>query len=92
MLDNLNLPDEVRQLMNDEITRQLPVEQEFEIDPEQARGLVKKLSFRGGYGVHFEVEADHWDEVVKSLETEESPNGRRVTRLIIEVPDLEMQK
>jgi hypothetical protein len=92
MLDNLNLPDEARRLMTEEISRQLPQEQEFEIDPEHARSLVKKLRFRGGYGVHFEVEADHWDEVVKSLETEETPNGRSMTRLVIEIPDMEMEK
>lgn len=92
MLDNLNLPDQARQLMTDEISRQLPHEQEFEIDPEHAQSLVKRLSFRGGFGVHFEVEADHWGDVVKSLETVESTNGRSVSRLIIEVPDLEMEK
>ncbi|MCI0337404.1 MAG: nucleoid-associated protein [Acidobacteria bacterium] len=93
LLDNLILPDEAIQILNEEISRQLPIEQEFEIDPEKAEELVKVARFSGQYGVRFEVEANHWDEVVKGApETFTAPNGQTITRLTIEVTDFVMEK
>jgi hypothetical protein len=93
ILDNLNFSDEAKQVIAEEVAGQLPVEQEFSIDPLYAsEKLIKKKRFRGDYGVLFEIEADHWKEVVKEHTEIDLPGKRKGVRLTIEVSGLKWVK
>lgn len=93
IINNLNISTEAKQVLVDEVTHQLPVEQEFSIDPQYAsEKLIKKKRFRGDYGVLFEVEADHWKEVVKEQKEIDLPGRRKGLRLTIEVSGLKWVK
>jgi hypothetical protein len=90
---NLDLPDEAKRVIAEEIERRLPTDRQFNIDAEYAqKKLVNKYRFRGDYGVLIEVEADHYKTVVTSRKDIERPDKTVVTQLTLEVPNLRWVK
>jgi hypothetical protein len=89
----LPLPKEARAVVAEQIKKRLPEDVKIEIDQTYARDkLLKKTRFRGDYGVLFEVELQHVDDVVKKRTEKKNPAGTIVTVLQIEVPHLEWVK
>lgn len=88
----LPLPKEAKAVVAAELKQEFPEEERIVIDPKHANDkLLKKTRFRGKYGVLFEVESDHYKDVVKEKTEVDRPDGR-ITRLVLEVPDLQWVK
>jgi 37-kD nucleoid-associated bacterial protein len=87
----LPLKEEAKVVITEEISNRLPGQGQVLIDQQHAHDkLLKKKRFRGGHGVVFEVEFDHYDDVVKKPVIEKTlPNGKVVTVMTIEVPELQ---
>jgi len=82
----LPVTEEQREVIRDEVEKQLAGETEIEIAPAFAQEkLLKKKRLRGDLGVRFEVLAEHYDEVVKSYEEIHLANGTLVARMTIEL-------
>jgi hypothetical protein len=89
----LPLSEEARNVVAVHIKTELPQEKKIPIDRDFARDKLLRITrFRGDYGVMFEVERKHFDEVVKKEEHWKSTDGKNMTRLIIEVPELQWVK
>jgi hypothetical protein len=89
----LPLPEEAKAVVREEMEKKLPQEKQVVIEQDYARAtLLKKKRFRGEFGVLFEVESDHYRNVVVEESEEERPDGKRVTRLVLEVPALQWVK
>jgi hypothetical protein len=89
----LPLSEEARKIVADHIKSELPQEKKILIDRDFARDkLLKMTRFRGDYGVVFEVERKHFDKVVKKEEHWQTQDGKNMTRLVIEVPELQWVK
>ena len=89
----LPLSDEARNVVADHIRTELPQEKRIPIDRDFARDKLLRITrFRGDYGVMFEVERKHFDDVVKKEEHWKSADGKNMTRLVIEVPELQWVK
>jgi len=88
-IDSLALPDDAKQVIEKEIQKQIPVEKEFELDPEYAQEnvLYKKRRIKGAYGVVFEVESDHWKDVIKKEVSRKVVAGHQIVRLEVEITD-----
>lgn len=88
---NLNLPAAAKEVITRELQARLPDDREFDLDVDYAeKKLRKKTRFRGQFGVVFEVETDHYRDVIREDPTEFTrQDGTRVTRLTLEVPNLE---
>ena len=87
------LPEKAKAAIKEEIEREFPNETQIKIDPQYAQSkLTKKRRFRGDYGVLFEVDSDHYNDVVLEKTERNEPNGQIVTRLVIEVPALRWVK
>jgi 37-kD nucleoid-associated bacterial protein len=54
--------------------------------------LTNKTRYRGSYGVLFEVESEHHDDVVRKYEAFVAEDGTPMTRLHLEVPRLQRVK
>ena len=52
---------------------------------QMTKRLVKKVRFRGDFGLLFEVQAEHYDDVVKGRQEIIQADGEIVTRLTLEV-------
>lgn len=92
-VSNLNLPAETKPLIAKHIATQIPADRQFGIDTAYAEEkLTKKYRFRGDYGVLIEVEAAHHDDVIKAKEELPQPDGKLITRLVLEVPGLRWVK
>lgn len=86
--ENLPLPAEAIEVVKKEIKRAFPGEAQIAIDREYTKEiLLKKERYVGDYGVSFEVDSDHHDDVVKPQEPKHLPDGTVITRWIIEVPN-----
>lgn len=81
-LDGLTLPEDAKQVIGNEIQRRLPVEKEFDLDPEYAQELNPKRRIKGNHNVIFEVDAGNWSDVVEK-EKRETVNGEKIMRLSI---------
>ena len=93
VVDRLPFPEETKTLIKTKVKAEFPNETQITIDPEYAQAkLTKKRKFRGDYGVVFEVESDHYDDVVREKTEKTDAEGRIVTRLVIEVPALQWVK
>jgi hypothetical protein len=93
LVDGLPFPDETKTAIRGEIEKEFPNETQIRIDPEYAKAkLTKKRRFRGDYGVLFEVESDHYDDVVLEKTERTGEKGKIITRLVIEVPGLQWVK
>lgn len=91
--NTLPLSKEARNVVADHIRTELPQEKKIPIDRDFARDKLLRITrFRGDYGVLFEVERKHFDEVVKKEEHWKSADGKNMTRLVIEVPELQWVK
>ena len=89
---NMNLPEPAKQVIFREIDKRLSGIGEIAVDPSYAEEkLLKKRRFRGQFGLLFEVEADHYDDVVTGSE-EFFQNGKLITRLVLEIPGLKWVK
>jgi len=89
----LPLPEEAKIVVREEIEKKLPEQNQVIIEQDYARAtLLKKKRFRGDLGVLFEVESEHYRDVVVEESTETRPDGRSITRLVIEVPKLQWVK
>ncbi len=87
--DTLPLPEPAKAVVRNQIKKKFPQEGSIKIDSQYAQEqLLKKRRFRGDYGVLFEVDSDHYYDVVKEKK-EILRNGVKVTRLTIEVPGLQ---
>lgn len=85
-IDNLPMPDNAKTILHEEIGKILPTEKQITIDPTYAeKRLVKKVRFRGDFGLLFEVQAEHYDDVVKDKQEIIQADGQTVTRLTLEV-------
>jgi hypothetical protein len=92
-LAKLPLPPEARAVVREEMTKRLPQENHVVIEQEYARAkLLKKKRFRGQFGVLFEVESEHYGDIVIEEKIEQRLDGTPVTRLVLEVPDLQWVK
>lgn len=92
-LKNLPVQTEAVAVVANEIQKEFPEEKQIKIDKQFARDkLLNKRRFRGKYGVVFEVESDHYKDVVKEKTDLRGPDGKTITRLVIEVPDLKWVK
>lgn len=92
-VDNLDLPADAKEVLHEEIGSSLPADREFSLDTNYAREkLVKKMRFRGDYGVLFEIESAHYGDVVKGDDDLEQPDGSIVKRLVLEIPGLKWVK
>jgi hypothetical protein len=93
VVDKLPFPKETKTKIKEKVKAEFPNETQITIDPEYAEAkLTKKRKFRGDYGVVFEVESDHYDDVVLQKTENMDAEGRIVTRLVIEVPALQWVK
>ncbi len=93
LVNGLPLPPQAKAIIRDEIKKEFPQVKQIKIDPEYAQTkLTKKKRFRGEYGVLFEVESDHYNDVVMDKTERHEANGKIVTRLVIEVPALQWVK
>lgn len=82
-----------KSVVAEEIKQLLPQEKRIEIDRDYARDkLLTKTRFRGEYGVLFEVKSEYYKDVVKNPKEIRRPDGKIVTRLVIEVPGLQWVK
>jgi hypothetical protein len=85
-IDNLPMPDHAKTVLHEEMEKILPTEKQITIDPAYAeKTLVKKVRFRGDFGLLFEVQAEHYDDVVKGKQEIIQADGQTVTRLTLEV-------
>jgi hypothetical protein len=93
LLEDLPLQPEAAAVVLEELESEFPEEARIKIDKQHAQEkLTKKKRFRGDYGVLFEVESAHYDEVVLETTISQGPDGKVITRLLIEVPDLQWVK
>ncbi len=89
-VDELPLPEPARAVVRTQIRRKFPQDGRILVDGGYAReNLLKKRRFRGDYGVLFEVDADHYDDVVREKRNIRRRDGTELTRLVIEVPGLQ---
>lgn len=87
-----SLPKAARVAAAEEIEKKLPNVTSFEVALDFAEEkLLSKRRFRGGHGVLFEVNADAFDDVVKSWKDIQK-GGTIVSRVTIEVPGLQWVK
>ncbi len=63
----LALPDRHKQHIDQVVSEALP-DREFAIDATYAQQLVRKRRFRGDHGLRLEIPADHYDDVVQSVQ------------------------
>ncbi len=88
-IDNLDLPDEAKEVIDSQVRRQLPTDRQFSIDSGYAqRELMKKVRFRGDYGVVIEMDADRRDDVIKEKTEIPQQDGKTITRFVLEVPNV----
>lgn len=86
----LPLNEEAKAVVAQEIGKKLPGEGRVLVNQQHARDvLLKKKRFRGELGVVFEVNSDSYDDVVKEVQQKTRPDGKVVTTMTIEVPDLQ---
>jgi hypothetical protein len=84
---------EKKKVFREEIEKLLPGEEELELDTSYAEEkLLRKTRLRGDYGVLFEVLTRHFDDVVKKQEVRKRADGKVITRLTIDVPDVQWIK
>lgn len=89
-VDALPLAEPAKTVVRTQIRKRFPQDGQIQIDSAYVReNLLKKRRFRGDYGVLFEVEADHYDDVVREKRTIRRRDGTELTRLVIEVPGLQ---
>jgi len=76
-----------RDVIRDEVEKQLPGETQVAIAPGFAQEkLLIKRKLRGDFGVRFEVLAQHYDQVVLSVDEHSRDDGTLVWRMTIDVP------
>lgn len=93
LLEDLPLQPEAIAVVEEEFELEFPEEKRIKIDKQHAQEkLTKKKRFRGDYGVLFEVESAHYEEVVLETTINQGPDGKVITRLLIEVPALQWVK
>jgi hypothetical protein len=87
----LPLKEEAKVVVTEEIGKRLPGEGQVLVDQQHAHDkLLKKIRFRGGHGVVFEVAFDHYNDVVKQpVTTKKLKDGTVLTVITIEVPKLQ---
>jgi hypothetical protein len=87
---SLPLKAAARAVVAEEISRRLPGEGQILVDQQHAReALFNKKRFRGEDGVMFEVNFNHYDDVVKQTVQKTRPDGKVVTTMTIEVVGLQ---
>jgi 37-kD nucleoid-associated bacterial protein len=93
LVNGLPLPPEAKTIIRQELRTEFPELKQIKIDPQFAETkLTKKKRFRGDYGVLFEVESEHYNDVVRERTERREPDGNTITRLVIEVPSLQWVK
>ena len=65
-IENLDLPVEAKQVLQHEIQKKVLVDRAIHLDAKTVAKLTKKRRYRGPYGLVIEVEADRFDDVVKT--------------------------
>lgn len=92
LFEDSPLSDDAKEVYKEEIRNEFPQETEIRIDKKHAKEkLIKKKRFRGDYGVLFEVDSDHYSDVV-TQKTEIVQDGKIITKLVLEVPGLQWVK
>jgi hypothetical protein len=89
----LPLSEDAKAVVREEMEKKLPQENQVVMEQDYARAtLLKKKRFRGEFGVLFEVESERYKDVVVEESEDVRPDGKRITRLVIEVPALQWVK
>jgi hypothetical protein len=86
----LPLEKKARAVVRERLKKAFPEEGSIEIDKERAQKLLKKQGFKGDYGVLFEVDDDHYHEVVRDMTR--NPDNASVTDVWIQVTNLQWVK
>lgn len=87
---SLPLPEAAKVVVQEQIRKKFPQEGTILVDSDYVQQtLLKKRRFRGDYGVLFEVDVDHYDDVVREKKNIRLKDGTELTRLVIEVPGLQ---
>ena len=89
-VQNLPFSEEGKAVVDEELKKKFPGTRTVPIDvPYAGENITRKTRLRGAYGFLLEIEADHWEEVVK--ENVEIP-GTTIRRIVLEVPDVRWVK
>jgi 37-kD nucleoid-associated bacterial protein len=89
----LPIPKQAQDAVAVELEKKFAGTKTIPIDTEYASAkLTNKIRYRGAYSFRFEVESEHWDDVVKKNESFVADDGTPMTRLLIEVPRLQRVK
>ena len=82
--EQLPLPTDKKQRIEERIRERLP-DRSFSPDQKVVSQLLKKRRFRGQYGLKVELNADHYDDVIKVVDRiEDDPNRPPYFRVTIE--------
>ncbi|MBN1324509.1 MAG: nucleoid-associated protein [Methanotrichaceae archaeon] len=84
-VEALPLPPDEKAYIKEAVSQKVP-DREFSLDKEFAEGLIKRRRFRGKHGLKFEVDKDHFKDVVKEMK-DVTLGGKKVTRVVLEVED-----
>lgn len=83
-LAELPLSDTGKAKLDQVVSEKLP-DRQFELDPEFSQGLTKKRRFRGDYGLKVEVQTQHSNQTITSVERiEDEPSRQPFYRVTIE--------
>ncbi|HEY4640057.1 MAG TPA: nucleoid-associated protein [Thermoanaerobaculia bacterium] len=89
----LPIPKEAKEVVAARLEQKFAGTETIPVDvPYASSKLTNKRKYRGSYGVTFEVESDHWNDVVKLMEQFVAPDGTPMTRLVLEIPRLQKVK
>lgn len=91
LVKSLPVADEKKPVFRKAIRKLLPGEERLHLDTQVAQKLVSKARFRGDYGIRVEMKAEYRKSVVVSEVTREE-NGTTITRITLDVPNLEWLK
>jgi hypothetical protein len=78
----LPLSDKHKEHIDRVVSEALP-DRDFAIDATYAQKLVRKRRFRGDHGLRVEVPADHYDDVVQSVQRVRDADGPAYYRVVI---------
>ncbi|HVT58561.1 MAG TPA: nucleoid-associated protein [Thermoanaerobaculia bacterium] len=81
-LQRVPLPEGAAAVIGGELAKKVGPDREFKLDVEMGKQLTEKRRLRGDFGLYMEIESEHWDDVVQSVQ---EVDGGKVLRLRLEV-------
>ena len=84
------LPPAAQKVVQEHLQKEFPQDKRIKLDRQYAQEhLTKKKRYRGDNGFLLEVEADYYDEIVKTMKHDPPrPDGTIITRVTLEIPNL----